>query len=71
MTTVAATTGAQMPTLLQPCWEKIFLDENAKNLHNEFLGKLLLLSKEIETKNETRLPFNSFNPKFVMLSTGI
>lgn len=47
------------------------MDDEAKKLFSEFQEKLNLLSNQIDEKNKQRVPFNSFNPRLVMLSTGI
>jgi len=68
---VAATTGADIPKFLDHCFDDQYMDDEAKKLFSEFQEKLNLLSNQIDEKNKQRVPFNSFNPRLVMLSTGI
>jgi hypothetical protein len=57
--------------LVDKCFDKIFSDQKSKDLLENFQKNLEELADEIDEKNMTRVPFNSFNPRYVMLSTGI
>jgi len=69
-TLIAVGTAGNMPQVTDD-WSHLMLDDESKKVLSIFRQELIELSKVIDSRNEKRICYNNFNPKYIHSSISV